>query len=743
MLDPFAFLFGLAAVGALIMLAFLGVRHGDQRRKDVYRNVIIVRFPRKVSGDQVLGVVRSIIGVAPARVGLMGRASVALEVVGTAKGITHRLRVPENVSSYLISQLRAAIPGLAVEIIKTFRPEQCIRAIELGRLITETDLAVRDSAAVSQTILAAASDVRPGEAVVWQIVLSGGLGPRPTQQSGRRHKDGGVVGVAIRIGASSKHPKQAQELVNRMRRAALSVSAPGARLVQRSVMNESVLPRIARAATPSTSATAYLTPEETAALWAAPIGAPLIPGLTLGGSPQLPADAAVHTPDAAVKTVNAAANGTDATANTAVRVLGRSTVNGRSVAQPVDGAKEHTLILGPTGVGKSWLAARLLLDDVTAGRGALLIDPKGSTAELVLERLDEHAIGRTVVIDLTDEDWTVPLPLLAADGHGIPELAADTIVGLLRHRYRDLGPRSSDLVASSLYAVGRTPEPNILDLLRLWSDAAYRASVTNLVRDDPVLESFFGWFNGLNAAERSLILAAPMNKVRPLLQRASMRNVLAAPHATFSLSQALRERLLVMVILREGLLGSEATTLVGQVVLTRLWAAVQARRQRSFYPVTVDEAPRFLDQPTDVGDVLARSREYGVGMTLIGQTLRQFPESLREVALNSARTKIAFGTSANDAKRLAKEFGPPVEADFFTGLAKFEAIGAVSLGGTVSRPFTFLTEALGPATPGRAEAVLRASRERFGIPRTEVEAAIKERYRRESKPLGPIGRRRK
>jgi hypothetical protein len=71
-------------------------------------------------------------------------------------------------------------------------------------------------------------------------------------------------------------------------------------------------------------------------------------------------------------------------------------------------------------------------------------------------------------------------------------------------------------------------------------------------------------------------------------------------------------------------------------LLARLWTAIQARRERSFSQVIIDEAPRFLDQPTDLGDVLARSREYGVDMTLIGQGLRQFPESLREVALNIA-----------------------------------------------------------------------------------------------------------
>jgi hypothetical protein len=411
------------------------------------------------------------------------------------------------------------------------------------------------------------------------------------------------------------------------------------------------------------------------------------------------------------------------------------------VAQPVIGAREHTLLLGPTGVGKSWLAVQLILGDIAAGRGVLLIDPKGSTAKLVIERMDENAIGRTVIIDLTDEAWTVPLPLLTSEAGGIPELAADTLVALLRHRHRDLGPRSTDILTSSLYALTRTPEPNFLDLLRLWSDVPFRAWVTSLVQDDPVLMSFFGWFNGLNPAERSFILAAPMNKIRPLLQRASVRNVLAGPRATFTIGEALKEKLIVIVILREGALGPEATTLVGQVVLARLWAAIQARRERWFYSVTIDEAPRFLDQPTDVGDVLARSREYGVGMTLIGQGLRQFPESLREVALNSARSKIAFGTSASDARRLAEEFGPGVEPDFFPGLARFEAIGAVSLGGTVSPPFTFQTEALGPAIPGRAQAIRQASRERFGIARSEIEAAIRERQKGGTDRPGPVGRR--
>jgi hypothetical protein len=730
-LELFPFLPEMLAGGSALVGGVLSLRLADQWQRDKDRDVITIRFPRDLTDEQQNAVVRATLGLAPAATGLNGRDSVAFEVVGTVNGITFRKRLPANASAYLIAQLRAAVPGLAVETIEDFKPEKCSHAIELSRRITQADLAVADMAAVSRTILAALTGLRRGERVEWQIVFGGGVSERPEewslesklggkQPAQRRRADIGVVGATIRIGAVASTPERARELVNRLRRAAASVSAPGARLRRRVLPSWLVVWRLARAATPVTAAAAPLTVEELAALCAAPVETPIVPGLVLGGSPQLPPVIAVPR---------------------AGRVLGIATATGRKVAQPIIGAREHTLGLGPTGSGKSWLVARMFIDDVNAGRGALLIDPKGSTAKLVIERMDENAIGRTVVCDFTDDKFVVPMPLLTSEAGGIPELAADTLIALLRHRYRDLGPRSSDILASSLYALGRTPEPAFIDLLRLWSDTAFRAWVTSLAADDPVLMSFFGWFNGLNPAERSFVLAAPMNKIRPLLQRASVRNVLGAPRATFTMAQALKEKLVVIVILPEGILGKDATTLIGQVVLARLWAAVQARSGRNLYPVTIDEAPRFLDQPTDLGEVLARSREYGVGMTLIGQSLRQFPESLREVALNSARTKIAFGTSATDARRLAEEFGPGVEPEFFRGLGKFEAIGAVSLGGHTSPAFTFQTEALGPAIPGRAQAIRKASRERFGIPREEIEAAIADRHKGGPDRPGPVGRR--
>jgi hypothetical protein len=629
------------------------------------------------------------------------------------------------------------VPGIAVDEVEADKLLYCATARELRRKVTGADLAITDIAAVSRTILSALSQLSKGEQSVWQLLLCSGLSPRPAEALSLWQRlvqgqpspsptiargDAGVVGAVIRLGASARTARGSTALVARLRQAAGSISAPGARLVPRLLPSMIVTARLTRAATPITTAPVLLRPEEVVGLMGWPVGAPLVPGLSLGGSPQLPASAAVPTTG---------------------RVLGRSTASERLVAQPLRGAVEHMLIIGPTGAGKSDLASRLFLDDIAAGRGGLVIDPKGGTADAIIERLPEAAIDRTIIVDPTDAQRPVPLPLLVSEAGGMPELAADTLVGLLRHRYRDLGPRSSDILSASLYALGHVPNATLMDLLRLWSEAGYRAQVAARVADDPVLGSFLAWFEGLGVAERNYILAAPLNKIRPLLQRPIVRNVLAAPRATFTLAEALRKRFVVIIRLPEGALGSDATSLLGQVVMARLWAAVQGRTTRSLYSVTIDEAPRFLDQPTDLGDVLARSREYGVATTIIAQSLAQFPVALRDIALNSARSKVAFGTSAADARRLADEFGPAVQPEFLSGLGRYEAMGAVSLGGTVSQPFTFATEALGAPVPGRAAAVRATSRERWGVPRAEIETSFRRGGDGDARPNGPVGRRKK
>jgi hypothetical protein len=71
------------------------------------------------------------------------------------------------------------------------------------------------------------------------------------------------------------------------------------------------------------------------------------------------------------------------------------------------------------------------------------------------------------------------------------------------------------------------------------------------------------------------------------------------------------------------------------------------------------------------------------------------------------------------------------------GLGQYEVAAQLFAGGSTQIPVTATTRPMGPETSD-ASAVRDASRSRFGVPRSEVEAAI--RKRQQSGPPKAVGR---
>jgi hypothetical protein len=114
------------------------------------------------------------------------------------------------------------------------------------------------------------------------------------------------------------------------------------------------------------------------------------------------------------------------------RVIGRATAPGHSdpVAIPAADAAFHTLLMGPTGSGKSSVLLNLLATDIRAGRGVLLLDPKGDLASEALTLIPEHRRDDVVVIDPTNP---APIGLNPFAGSGAaPEITADSILATIR-----------------------------------------------------------------------------------------------------------------------------------------------------------------------------------------------------------------------------------------------------------------------------------------------------------------------
>src|SRR6266540_1547330 len=182
-----------------------------------------------------------------------------------------------------------------------------------------------------------------------------------------------------------------------------------------------------------------------------------------------------------------------------------------AVALAVADGRYHLHLLGPTGVGKSTLIARLALADLASGRGAVVVDPKGDLVEDLLARIPQGLAERVDLLDPLDPQ-PPGLNVLEGADH---DLVVDQLVGIFRRVYeRFWGPRTDDILRAGLLTLLETGSgATLADVPRLLTDAHWREQLLDEL-DDPVgLEPFWEWYDGLGEAVRAQTTGPVLNNL--------------------------------------------------------------------------------------------------------------------------------------------------------------------------------------------------------------------------------------
>lgn len=414
-----------------------------------------------------------------------------------------------------------------------------------------------------------------------------------------------------------------------------------------------------------------------------------------------------------------------------------------------DDSRQHTLLLGPTGAGKSTAMASITLDAIADGRGVLVIDPKGDLIENdILPRIPAHRLDDVVIIDPTSDRPVGVNPFVSGGRH--PELVADSILGVFRTLYKDSwGPRLEDVLHSALLTLARTPGGTLPMLPALLTDPSVRRRLTANLRDPVGLEPFWRSYEAMSPEQQAQVIAPVLNKLRPYLLRTALRRTLGQAAPAFDLSQLFTERRIVLVKLNKGLLG-DGSRLLGGLIVSQLWPLVLARAavpeaRRHTVNVVIDEVQDYLALPGDLGDAFAQARGLGVGLIVGHQFRKQLPPQLLAGLDANARSVIAFGLDVTDASELAKR-APNLATEDFMALPKHHIYARLMVNGESTGWFSARTLAPGPATTDAA-ALARRSAERWGrdaadIDR-EIEIAIGLGDVTSERPASAVGRRRR
>ncbi|MTE17041.1 type IV secretory system conjugative DNA transfer family protein [Nocardia aurantiaca] len=393
----------------------------------------------------------------------------------------------------------------------------------------------------------------------------------------------------------------------------------------------------------------------------------------------------------------------------------------RPVAVRVADARHHMHVLGPTGVGKSTLLAQMILADADAGRGQIVVDPKGDLVTDVLSRLPARLADKVVLFDADSKSpppCVNPLDLGRIGVAGL-DLAVDNLVAIFHRIFAQWwGPRTDDVMRASLLTLCAQPgTATLADLPRLLTEPAFRARVTRTTTD-PVLRGFWEGYEALSEAGRAQVIGLLMNKLRALLLRPFVRAAVAAGPATLEFADILDNGGICLARLPKGSLGEETSRLVGSLLVARTWQAATARARqpsddRADASLVLDEAQNFLNLSTPVEDMLAEARGLRLSLVLAHQNLAQLTRELRDGISANARNKVIFAVSPDDARDLARHTSPWLTEHDLTHLDAWHAAARLLVAGKHARPFTLTTRPLGPPVPGRAREIAAAARTRL------------------------------
>lgn len=413
-------------------------------------------------------------------------------------------------------------------------------------------------------------------------------------------------------------------------------------------------------------------------------------------------------------------------------------------------ALEHTILLGPTGSGKSTAMQHLILSDIRAGRSVLVLDPKADLVTDLLERIPEERKDDVVVIDPSDPAPVGFNPLMYNKD---PSLTADAILAVFQELFaQNWGIRSADVLGGALLTLARIKGSNLLWLPQLLTDENFRRNIVSQVKDPIALEPFWRHYEGMKDTERRTEIAPVLNKLRQITYRPGLRNVLGQSEPKFSLADLFLKRRIVLVPLNRGLIGAESARLLGSLIVGLTWTLALSRanvapEKRHMVSVYVDELQDYLSLPTSFSDALAQARGLGVAYTVAHQYRGQLPPDIKAGIDANCRNKIIFGLNSDDAKDMAAQAPELLPLDFMT-LPRYQIYTSFQSGGRSTGWISGQT--MPPVPPIRMAAEIKAeSMRRYGVPAEETEAVlIRLMARPEPEPEpavtdAPIGRRKK
>lgn len=394
----------------------------------------------------------------------------------------------------------------------------------------------------------------------------------------------------------------------------------------------------------------------------------------------------------------------------------------------LDDRRRHMYVIGKTGMGKTTLLENMVLGDIYAGNGVGIVDPHGDFAEKIINYIPSNRINDVVYFNPADVEYPIGFNILEVKDPAHRHLVASGLMSVFKKIWIDMwSARMEYILNNTILSLLEYPGSTLLGINRLLADKEYRKKVVSVITD-PVVKAF--WiteFAKYNDKYQQEAVAPIQNKIGQFLSASVMRNIVAQVKSTIDIRQIMDGEKIFIMNLSKGRVGEDSSRLLGGMLITKIQLAAMERvdipeADRKDFFLYVDEFQNFATE--SFANILSEARKYHLSLIMAHQYIKQLDEHVADAVFGNVGTIVTFRVGAEDAEFMEKEFEPIFTANDIINLPKFHVYLKLMINGVASQPFSAMgLPPIGNPT-GNLEKVIRISRERYALPRAEIEEKI-------------------
>lgn len=353
----------------------------------------------------------------------------------------------------------------------------------------------------------------------------------------------------------------------------------------------------------------------------------------------------------------------------------------------------HFYILGRTGTGKTTLLATKISQDLKVGHGICLIDVHGDLVKKIITSIPGHREKDVVYLDATNPELQLGYNPLRKVSYEKRPLVVSNILEVFQRLWgnQSWGIKLSHILRNVLLLLADQKQTSFSDIIKVLQDSNFRNECLKYVISEDVKNFFEKEFKNYSAKTDLLPI---YNKLGGILSYPAVKRILVTNKEQISLRSIMDNKKILLVNLSKGTLGSDASYILGSLLLTSLASSAFSRidtpeDERIPFFCYLDEFQNYTT--VSLVDMLSELRKFKLGLIMAHQYISQLDLKIRDAVLGNVGTIVCFRLGQSDARFMEKEFSPIFSAHDFVNLANYDVYLKLMINGAPSVAFSATT----------------------------------------------------